>query len=251
MTDKVTRPRQRRKKEIVVREDEIPEQQDTSLQVARSGRLPSGSRPEISGASSSTLSSGSRSDASHVQQTEKALVVTRYQHRLPILYQPSNDEILDRRFLSHFVSLNVGVRSFTKAAETPFIAHLPGLHMAAKTMALRLSIRAASMAFYAKMHADAPILADSYRWYYHSLISQRKALARLNNNTFPSNEECLAPVILALYEVYAGTSPSTVFQHLAAATQMLAMRGPENCSSDDSLFLFIALRVSEVRMEHH
>jgi hypothetical protein len=153
-------------------------------------------------------------------------------------------DAFDQLFISHFVALNTGIRSYN--AETPWIALLPGLSTTAKTPALKYSLRAAAMALYGKVHREAPILVDSYRWYGYSLINQHKALAKLKRGAIPSQEECLAPVILGLYEVYAGTSPSTVFQHLAAAARILAMRGPRNCSSGDSLPLFIALRVSEV-----
>jgi hypothetical protein len=176
---------------------------------------------------------------------EQKVLTIRNHYRLPTYYQPSMADALDKLFISHFLALNTGTRSYN--AETPWIALLPGLNETAKSPALKYSLRAASMALYAQVHHEPPILVDSYRWYGHSLVNQHKALAKLNGSAIPSEEECMAPVILGLYEVYAGTSPSTVFQHLTAAARMIAMRGPRNCSSGDALPLFMAVRVSEVR----
>lgn len=119
------------------------------------------------------------------------------------------------------------------------------MHNNTKVPALKLSIRAASMAFYSKIHGEVQILVDSYRWYSKCLNTQRKALTTLGGTAMPTDEEVLVPVILALYEIYAGTAPTNVFQHLNAATRILDMRGPRNCSSGVSYPLFKALRISD------
>lgn len=181
-----------------------------------------------------------------VSQEENAFVALRWRYKLPILYQPSQADAFETAFISHFVELNQGVRS--NHPEIPFLTHLPEIHGNTAVPALKLSIRAASMAFYAKIHGEVQILVDSYRWYTKSLHTQRKALLTLGGQTIPTDEEVLVPIVLALYEIYAGTAPTSVFHHMNAATRILDMRGPRNCSSGVSYPLFKALRISDVSL---
>ncbi|KAF2638645.1 hypothetical protein P280DRAFT_404355 [Massarina eburnea CBS 473.64] len=176
-----------------------------------------------------------------------AIATIRHQYTLPSMYQPSHivPEALDLAFITHFVQLNQGVRSYNP--EIPWITHLPNLRQNANNPALRLSIRAASMAFYATVHRDTTVLVDSYRWYTLSLNSQRNSLYRLGPNSIPSNEDILVPVILSLYEVFAGTTTTSIWQHLGAAVKIIAMRGPKKCKGS-SFALFKAMRVSDAHV---
>ncbi|KAF2279121.1 uncharacterized protein EI97DRAFT_372370 [Westerdykella ornata] len=241
MTDRVTKPRQRRKKETTLK-------QENKIAPAKLQALPDISAQKDQDCATdrkdSLMSTPRSSDPNDVGSPGKDVILRiRSQYRLPMSYQPSMADAYDNVFIAHFVALNSGIRSYQ--AQTPWIALLPGLQQKAQTPALKLSIRAAAMAFYARVHGDAPVLVDSYRWYTRSLENQRKALSRLSRNAVPSDEECLAPIILGLYEVYAGTTPSTVFQHLNAAASILAMKGPRNCSSEEAFPLFLIIRVSE------
>ncbi|KAF2192981.1 hypothetical protein K469DRAFT_745399 [Zopfia rhizophila CBS 207.26] len=177
------------------------------------------------------------------QLGDDVLNAIRWQYKLPMLYQPSQADIFDRAFISHFVELNKAVQSCP--GKIPWITDLPNVHSNAIKPALRLSIRAASMAFYAQVHQDIAVLTDSYRWYIAGLNSQRKSLTNLDGNAIPNDVEVLVPIILGLYEVYAGTTPTSVFHHLAAATKILEMRGPRNCCSGVAYQLFKAMRVSD------
>ena len=180
-------------------------------------------------------------------EAEKAIATIRYQYRAPQLYQPSKiqGDALDMAFLQHFVELNQNTRNYTP--EIPWLAHLPGIHRKAVKPAVKLSIRAASMAFFANIHHDSTILVDSYRWYTVSLNAQRMSLARLNSSgRIPDDEEILVPIILGLYEVYAGTTSDSVLHHVAAACEIIKMRGPENCKSGIVWPMFKAMRTSDV-----
>lgn len=169
--------------------------------------------------------------------------------RQPTLAQPSLANVYDQFFVAHFVEKNSGIRSLSTAAS--WVSLLPGLSTSvggeARTQTLKLSIRAASMAFYAKLNADNPVLVDSFRWYSKCLHGQQRALSNIGQNAIPNHEECLTPIILSLYEVYAGTlsSESGVFLHLSAAARILALRGPQNCRSGFASSVFMALRASE------
>jgi hypothetical protein len=132
---------------------------------------------------------------------ERAITAIRYQYRPPTFYQPSKvkPEALDAAFLAHYVQLNAGSRSYSP--EIQWLNHLPRIHAHATKPAVRLSLRAISMAFYAKLHHDPSILLDSWRWYSVSLNAQRMSLSKLKEDEIPEEGEVLVPLILALYEL--------------------------------------------------
>ncbi|KAF2269638.1 hypothetical protein CC78DRAFT_612010 [Lojkania enalia] len=244
MTDKVAKPRQRRKREPKPKV-EIPEksaaEQPTQVKLAR---IETESRYSLSILPLNLILGGHSAHLGACQQEGDDMIeAVRMHYRLPMLYQPSQADAFDRAFISHYVELNRGVR--THNTETQVVAALPGLHTKATNQALKLSVRAATMAFYAQVHQNTSILADSHRWYTKSLNCQRLALSRLNKNSIPDEEELFVPIILGLYEVYAGTSPASVFQHLTASTRIFQMRGPKNCSSGPAHILLRAIRISD------
>lgn len=249
MTDRISKPRQRKKREtkgpIVIPDDNSQESP--------------AKEPTLAGATSDPTATSSALQVAHSPgrkpvfdewtelEADEAIAAIRYQYKFPTMYQPPKavPEALDVAFISHFVQLNKGIRSYSP--EIPWITHLPEMHVQASKPALRLSIRSASMAFYATVHKDPAILVDSYRWYTMSLNCQRQTLARLTSNSMPSEEEILVPIILALYEVYAGTTQTSVFHHLAASTKILEMRGPSNCKGL-AFPLFKSMRISDVSL---
>lgn len=243
MTDRVAKPRQRKKRDsastIAIRE------KDPS---AKNRPAPRAAPDAVESATPLHVEPPGRD--SDLECTElgadEAIAAIRYQYKLPTTYQPSKivSDALDRAFISHFVQLNKGVRSVSP--EIPWITHLPNMHERATKPALRLSIRAASMAFYATVHRDTTILVDSYRWYTMSLNCQRLALARLGSDAIPTSEEMLVPIILSLYEVWAGTTSTSLWHHLSAATKIIELRGPKNCTGV-AFPIFKAMRVSDVR----
>ncbi|KAF1997330.1 hypothetical protein P154DRAFT_441415 [Amniculicola lignicola CBS 123094] len=263
MTDKVTKPRARKKREpkatatVTVTEKGLKEQVDGNVRGLAVGlekqedykisvplALIPKAKPPLSTKVNTTLFKECPPHR-HSSQAEgdSAIAALKWEFKLPMLYQPSHADQYDNVFISHFVTLNSSIRSYNQ--ELPWITHLPGLHYKAAKPALRLSIRAASMAFYAQVHKDPSILMDSYRWYTQSLNAQRLALARLSGNNLPDDEEILVPIILGLYEVYAGSTPASVFHHLTAATRILSMRGPKNCRLGVASILFKVIRVSD------
>ncbi|KAF2472315.1 uncharacterized protein BDR25DRAFT_283707 [Lindgomyces ingoldianus] len=243
MTDKVTKPRQRKKRDpkpsALIREDVIKEKPITNLAVRNLDRIDSPSTLQLAVVPNPNPVVVSRPTL----EGDDALTAIRWRYKLPMLFQPSQQDIFDTAFISHFVELNRGVRS--QNAGIPWISRVPDLHNYSIKPALRLSIRAASMAFYSQVHQDVSVLTDSYRWYMKGLNYQRQSISSLDGNSIPSDDAVLVPIILGLYEVYAGTTPTSVFHHLAAATKILQMRGPSNCSSGVSLQLFKAMRVSD------
>jgi len=177
---------------------------------------------------------------------ERAVTAIRYQYRPPTFYQPSKvkPEALDAAFLAHYVQLNAGSRSYSP--EIQWLNHLPRIHADATKPAVRLSLRAVSMAFYAKLHHDPSILLDSWRWYSVSLNAQRLSLSRLKGNDIPEEGEVLVPLILALYELYCGTTASGAMIHLSAAAKIMNLRGPSNCRTGAIWPLFKGIRNADV-----
>lgn len=252
MTDRVTKPRARKKKAVTrptvvtarnsaASAQDPPSRRDSALTTKSE---PSDSEPSLHNVPLSATSSDADVLSS---EAEKAIATIRYQYRAPQLYQPSKiqGDALDTAFLLHFVELNQSSRNYSP--EIPWLTHLPVIHSKAIKPAVKLSIRAASMAFYAKIHGDPTILMDSFRWYTVSLNAQRMSLDRLRGpGSIPDDEEILVPIILGLYEVYAGTTSDSVLHHVAAACEIIKMRGPANCKSGIVWPMFKAMRVSDV-----
>jgi hypothetical protein len=249
MTERVAKPRGRKKKEatratIAVRRKE-PDKPSTTLPPIRAqSEIPSNSTPiDQSHSSNLLLPSASRDD----ERVEQAVVAIRYQYRPPLLNQPSRilPEALDTAFLAHYVELNKGGSQY--APEIQWLGHIPQIHSNARKPAVRLSLRAVSMAFFGKHHHDPSILIDSWRWYTVALSAQRTSIAKLKNDAIPDEEEVLVPLILALYELYIGATATGAMSHMAAAAEIMNMRGPSNCGSGAIWPLFKGIRSSDVR----
>ena len=198
MTDRVTKPRQRKKKEkpaVAVREAISGKQSTRKLERPTTPITPTFMPANVPfqvvvSPNQKVLAS---LNASIEDEANNALTNIRAQHKLPMLYQPSLADAFDGAFISHFVQLNKGVRASNP--ESQWLTHLPGLSTTAYSRALKLSLRAASMAFYARVHSDAPILVDSYRWYTVSLNSQRMALSKLQGvNGYQIPRSALSPL---------------------------------------------------------
>ncbi|CZR68564.1 uncharacterized protein PAC_18463 [Phialocephala subalpina] len=80
------------------------------------------------------------------------------------------------------------------------------------------------------MHKDISAQTESYR------------------KLIPGIEEVLIPVFLCLFELISRTTTAACFQHLAAAVQIIALRGPENCKDCLAQQMFRSMRVSEARI---
>ncbi|KAJ5041987.1 hypothetical protein J3E72DRAFT_413923 [Bipolaris maydis] len=184
----------------------------------------------------------------HAEQVERATTAIRYHYRPPTFNQPSKalSSILDNAFLTHYVELNHVKNGY--APELQWLVHLPEIFSNASKPAVRISLRAKSMAFYGKYHNDSSILIDSWRWYTVALSAQRNSIARMKKNDVPDEGEVLVPLILALYEIYVGATSAGLVAHLDAAGEIMKMRGPSNCRSGVIWPLFKAIRGQEAHM---
>ncbi|KAG9187286.1 hypothetical protein G6011_05157 [Alternaria panax] len=206
--------------------------------------LPQGeasSKPSQSSSSNSAPPSGTKD----IERIEQAIVAICYQYRPPMLNQPSRvlPEALDTAFLSYYVELNKGGSQY--APEIQWLGHIPQIHSNARKPAVRLSLRAVSMAFFGKHHYDPSVLIDSWRWYTVALSAQRTSIARLKKDAIPDEEEVVVPLIMSLYELYVGATASGAMAHIAAAAEIMNMRGPSNCGSGTIWPLFKGVRSSD------
>ncbi|KAL1801231.1 hypothetical protein ACET3X_001573 [Alternaria dauci] len=252
MTERVAKPRARKKKETARATMAIRGKEDAEPSVAPRPILPrgeasTGSSQPLSSSSSSSSSSNSipRAAPRDAERVEQAVVAIRYQYRPPMLNQPSRvlPEALDTAFLSHYIEMNKGGSQY--APEIQWLSHIPQIHTNARKSAVRLSLRAVSMAYFGKHYHDPSILVDSWRWYTVALSAQRTSIARLKRDTIPDEEEVLVPLIMSLYELYVGATASGTMAHIAAAAGIMTMRGPSNCGSGIIWPLFKGLRTSE------
>lgn len=246
MTERVAKPRGRKKKETARATMTVRGKEDDQPSATPRPILPQGETSSKTNQtpSSCSASSSTTRDAARVEQ---AIVAIRHQYRPPMLNQPSRvlPEALDTAFLSHYVELNKGGSQY--APEIQWLGHIPEIHSNARKPAVRLSLRAVSMAFYGKHHHDPSILIDSWRWYTVALSAQRTSIARLKKDAIPDEEEVLVPLIMSLYELYVGATASGAMAHIAAAADIMNMRGPSNCGSGAIWPLFKGIRSSDVR----
>jgi hypothetical protein len=247
MTERVTKPRGRKKKESI-RVDMSPrEKTDPDSTTPPTVRLPRIQPERKSSVLDMPIPNPLHpTERRFTADVERAVTAIRYQYRPPILHQPNkvNPMALDTAFLSHYVQYNAGSRTYSP--EIQWLNHLPRIHSNSTKPAVNLSLRALSMVFYAKTHHDPGILVDSWRWYSVSLSAQRTSLARLKDDEIPEEGEVLVPLILSLYELYCGSTASGSMIHLNAAARILNMRGPENCHTGAIWPLFKGIRNTEV-----
>ncbi|KAI4674301.1 uncharacterized protein J4E84_010676 [Alternaria hordeiaustralica] len=251
MTERVAKPRGRKKKEttraaLAVRGKESTDDgQPSAIPRTILAQNEAASTPTPIGQPSSSSYPALPSESRDNEKIEQAIVAIRYQYRPPMLNQPSRilPEALDTAFLSHYIELNKGGSQY--APEIQWLGHINQIHSNARKPAVRLSLRAVSMAFFGKHHHDPSILIDSWRWYTVALSAQRTSIARLKNDAIPDEEEVLVPLIMSLYELYVGATATGAMSHIAAAAEIMNMRGPSNCGSGAIWPLFKGIRSSD------
>ncbi|EMD64345.1 hypothetical protein COCSADRAFT_89744 [Bipolaris sorokiniana ND90Pr] len=246
MTERVVKPKGRKKKETVrasasasASTSETPAAKTSHHVVSIASKKPA--TPLDMPLQNPMFPTNSR----HAEQVERATTAIRYHYRPPTFNQPSKalSSTLDNVFLTHYVELNHVKNAY--APEIQWLVHLPEIFSNASKPAVRISLRAMSMAFYGKYHHDSSILIDSWRWYTVALSTQRNSIARMKKNDMPDEGEVLVPLILALYELYVSATSAGLLAHLDAAGEIMKMRGPTNCRSGVIWPLFKAIRGQE------
>ncbi|RMZ68356.1 hypothetical protein GMOD_00009972 [Pyrenophora seminiperda CCB06] len=251
MTERVTRPKDRKKRpatKVAVREknnEKNPAVAKIDSAIVWSHQNQVNAKKEMERQVSLSQAMFPAQNSSSPNEVEKAMTAIRYQYRPPQFMQPSKvlPESLDAAFICHYVELNKAGE--THAPEIQWFFHLPQIHGNVSKPAVRLSLRAVSMAFYGNYHNDPSILVDSWKWYTKALSAQRVSIEKLRRSGMPEEEEVMVPLMLALYEIYVGASSGGSMAHLAASAEIMNMRGPTYCRSDAIWPLFKGVRSSD------
>jgi hypothetical protein len=194
----------------------------------------------------------------HRTQSPAETAIT-VQRRAPsVSTQPSLDGVHEDGLLSRFLEFfSRRARSSSWTFKLPLLKNAPDAH------ALRSSLRAVSLAYFAHVTQNRSIQVESLLHYGQSLARQRSALARLPNfqqqlipQTTPLNETdvksalnaLLAAIILSYFELISPRDlspymPSPAWtQHTLAAERLLVLLGPRSLSNDVIGQLFFSIR---------
>jgi hypothetical protein len=171
------------------------------------------------------------------------------QFLLPTAYQPSKTAPFEQLFLGHFISA-FDNRNLQGTPTSSWYDHLPAIYNTSPYQSCQNSTRATMMVHYGVMTSNASIQTEAFKWYAKALESQRSFLEkdRLGlTEEVPAAEEILSPIILALFELVACTTPTGWMDHVTGAATMLEMRKPENCQTGLAHLVFRTIRTTIVR----
>ena len=243
MTERITKPRARRKREI--NQSSIPVRAK-SPEIKKVGRHEDAAVPETQKTvlDIPLLNPLLSADRRYPTSMELAVTAIRYQYRPPALIQPSQiiPEALDTAFISHYVQVNTESHS----PDVLWLNYLPHLHAGTTKFAVKCCLRAVSMAFFGKLHRDPSILVDSWRWYTSSLNAHHTSYAKLKDDQKPADDDLYIPLLLAFYGIYVGTTSSHAVEHLTAVAKLLYLAGPAKCTKGPAWTIFQAMRPGAV-----
>lgn len=249
MTERIARPRQRKKKEaarapLSIRQksprdtENIPPSKPVEFELDQ--KLPTLEVPI------SHLHALEPKTTRHAADVEEFIALIKYRHQIPSLYQPSNirPQALDTAFLSHYIKGNDVAPS--NSVEMQWLHSIPRLYSEDSKPAVTLSLRALFMAYYAKLHNDPSIMVDSWKWYTRGLNAQRNSLANMKGKEIPTEGEVMVPSIISLYETHVGRNKAGAVSHMHAVGKVIYMRGPANCKVGAIWPLFKGIRNLDV-----
>ena len=135
-----------------------------------------------------------------------------------------------------------------------WVYELPTLMSDHSSSPLVYSVRAASMAHYAKRTGDMSMQMEACRWYDKGLEAQRLESERTELHLLAGGNidqrlgvaAISAPVMFSLFECVMATSFLAWSHHLKAAAKMLEMRGAINCQSGLIHHVFCTVRIGTV-----
>jgi len=116
---------------------------------------------------------------------------------------------------------------------------LPGKSFAS----IERSIVAASLAYYGIITKNKAASMEARRLYGVELGRQRNRLKYLKaENEKPTTADVCAPLALSFFELVESTGPTGYLQHIMGSEELLAMIGPEGCTSPELFTLFRIVR---------
>jgi hypothetical protein len=119
--------------------------------------------------------------------------------------------------------------------------------------ALKLAVRAGTMAFYGNLTKNIALQTDASRWYSKAIqLEIARLAAKVSEPREASKamdpEHILTPMVLALFESALCTSPMGWAQHLTTAAKLLEDLGPEHCQTGVMHDIFRSVRLNMVSL---
>ncbi|KAH7074291.1 hypothetical protein FB567DRAFT_453315 [Paraphoma chrysanthemicola] len=243
MTEKISKPRTRRKRE----------NQTSDLPVRAK---PSAPKNDLCNAETACLNSPkavldmplvhplSSADRRYSSSVERAVTAIRYHYRPPAFNQPSRivPEALDTALISHLVDVTTKSVALPEISNIHWFQHMPHLYATTSQPAFKGALRAVSMGCYGKTHHDPSMLVDSYRWYRSSLNSQLHSYSQIQDSHTPTADEISLPLLLAVYCLYIGMDSTCSMDNWNAVIKLLYMAGPVKCATGLTGDLFHGVR---------
>lgn len=147
------------------------------------------------------------------------------------------------------------ISTFAKAEQchvgkADWIRELPQMASMGDIPALRIAIRAASMACYANTLQLTSLRTDACRWYTVSLNQQNRLLSRISQGDGkvkqPTLEELFTSIMFVYFELSNCTSISAWSSHIMGAVTLCKLMGPEVYCSVVPTALFRTIRMISV-----
>lgn len=155
------------------------------------------------------------------------------------ILQPSNGSVYDQFLISTFVTYLAKPRMGNLEPES-WMTYLPTFVSSSRIMTW--TIRATTLAFFAQLIGNVAMKVEANQWYATALREEQAHVQQLLYHR-PTSEDICASLLLMYYELIHPTTTGGWMKHLAGASKMVELIGPENCQTGLCHLLFRALRL--------
>lgn len=173
----------------------------------------------------------------------KCMQIASLASKLPITSQPSRHDLFQDLYIANFISAQ-------DTTMHPWLLELPKLTSTSSGHKSEFySIRAASLAFYAKLSRNTDLEVEASKWYSRGLVAQQQELhlAAKKSDYHPCRHKTIgAAMMFSYFESVICTVPMGWMQHYAAAIRMFDIAGPENCQTGLMHMFFCSVRIAAV-----
>jgi hypothetical protein len=156
-----------------------------------------------------------------------------------LIQQPSNGPLNEQFLISTFMTY-LAKPSIEALEQESWMKYLPTFASSSRVM--NCSIRATTLAFFARLTDNNDMKVEANWWYATALREERAHVQHLLLHQ-PASEDVCAPLMLMYYELIRPTATGGWMKHLVAASKLMELTGPENCQTGASHLLFKAVRL--------
>ncbi|OAA60324.1 hypothetical protein SPI_05448 [Niveomyces insectorum RCEF 264] len=174
------------------------------------------------------------------------------QLQLAKLEQLYGYEPFEECFVAQFVNLVISARD-TVSPKRPrsWFLSIPDFLSRPATPSVKYCIRAVASAYYSVMYHNKSAEMTAVEWYLAGLKSHRSTLTRAANDVMrcgnsepqkiPDSQQICVPLMFSYFEFMKGSGTAWT-QHMAAAVEMLLVRGPAKCQTGLEHAMFRSIR---------